>query len=312
MSKMAIGPYPSFSWSYSRNSSFKGCLREYYYNYYGYHFGWLKNADPEIQRIYRLKKLNSLYMVFGNAVQELTYHAFNRWKREETLPTIKQLETFLRKELNKAVVDSRNKAEFIRAPKKVLMLQESYYNEELPIDTIKTRIDSCTLNFLKSKSVQEILNSIEKIELIEVDNPKEFSEPMTFKGEQLFAIPDLLYKKGNQWIVVDWKTGREEDDHVQQIYLYVLYVHYRYGIPVENIEARIEYLLYGTNKEVDVYEEEVDWMEQTMAESMMKMKGYLADPFENKPKPMEVFEASPSTFKCKSCNFREVCSESVV
>ncbi|WP_181832990.1 PD-(D/E)XK nuclease family protein [Bacillus taeanensis] len=309
---MAIGPYPSFSWSYSRNSSFNGCLREYYYNYYGYHFGWSKNADPEIQRIYRLKKLNSLYMVFGNAVQELTFHAFNYWSREGRLPTIDQLESFLRKELNKAVADSRNKAAFIRTPKKVLMLHESYYNEELPIDTIKTRINCCTLNFLRSKSVQEIINNTEKIELVEVDNPKEFSEPITFKGEQLFAIPDLLYKKGDKWIVVDWKTGKEDDDHVQQIYLYVLYVHYRYGIDVENIEARIEYLLYGTNKDVDVYEEEVEWMEKKMSESINSMKNYLEDPVDNKPKHMESFQASPSSFKCKTCNFREVCVESIV
>ena len=69
--------YPEWSWSPSRAHMFNKCLREYYYNYYGSHNGWDYNSDEKSKLLYRLKKLKSIHMVFGNKIHNIAYQVIN-------------------------------------------------------------------------------------------------------------------------------------------------------------------------------------------------------------------------------------------
>ncbi len=57
-----------FSWSRSRDSTFKDCRRRYYFQYYGSWGGWEATADPETREIYILKQLKSRQMWAGEVV----------------------------------------------------------------------------------------------------------------------------------------------------------------------------------------------------------------------------------------------------
>ena len=48
-----------FSWSKSRDETFRECHRKYYFQYYGYWNGWKENADQRVRLTYVLKKLQT-------------------------------------------------------------------------------------------------------------------------------------------------------------------------------------------------------------------------------------------------------------
>ena len=57
-----------FSWSKTRDQTFRECLRKYYFQYYGGWGGWLKDADARIRQIYMLKNLYTRQMWAGDHV----------------------------------------------------------------------------------------------------------------------------------------------------------------------------------------------------------------------------------------------------
>ena len=48
-----------FSWSKTRDEIFKSCPRKYWFAYYGFWNGWLKDAPERARRIYVLKNLKT-------------------------------------------------------------------------------------------------------------------------------------------------------------------------------------------------------------------------------------------------------------
>ena len=48
-----------FSWSVSRDSTFRKCHRMYYYQYYGSWGGWESDADDITRTVYILKHLQN-------------------------------------------------------------------------------------------------------------------------------------------------------------------------------------------------------------------------------------------------------------
>jgi hypothetical protein len=53
-----VHPYPEFSWSQSRRSTFRECPRKYFWTYYGSHNGWLREAPAEARAAWRLTHPN--------------------------------------------------------------------------------------------------------------------------------------------------------------------------------------------------------------------------------------------------------------
>jgi len=59
-----------FSWSSSRDATFRECPRRYYFRYYGSWGGWSVSADPRTRKLYVLKQLRTRQMWAGAAVHE--------------------------------------------------------------------------------------------------------------------------------------------------------------------------------------------------------------------------------------------------
>ncbi len=58
----------TFSWSFSRHSTFEECPRKYWFNYYGAWGGWEYDAPAEARELYLLKKISNLHMLAGIGV----------------------------------------------------------------------------------------------------------------------------------------------------------------------------------------------------------------------------------------------------
>lgn len=298
-------PYPGWSWSPSRHQLFQECRRKYYYHYYASHNGWYADATPFARQAYRLKQMTNLYLVFGDAVHKMAeetvklYHNYGRvMATEEIVQRVRSL-------LNQAYKDSRDIEAWKQQPKQRMMLQEMYYVGGLSdsvTDTIKRRIPILADRLISSESMQHYMYA-DGCHLVELEqlNTIDLGDTM------IYVKLDFMYRQDGRYIIVDWKTGQEDERNDTQVRLYGWYVHENYGIPYEQIDIRTEYLLSGRCKLDAVTEDEMEHLISYVETSIAGMRSYLNDSALNEPKPMEAFEVTDDERKCRRCAFREMC-----
>jgi hypothetical protein len=297
-------PYPDWSWSLSRQNVLDECPRRYFYTYYASHNGWLKESSSESQVIYKLKQIKNLYLIFGESLHLLAEKIVKLIDNKCELPSDEEMVKELRGMLNKAYKDSLDSTLWASYPKKKTMLHEIYYHGRLPesvTNKIKERIYICVDNLLKTATIQDLQNSIstvveiEKLSTVYVQNTK------------VFVKLDLLYTLNSEWIICDWKTGYENEKNDIQAKLYAYYVHMQYGIPLEEVKIRTEYLLTKECSLDSVTLEDIAQLEKHIKESILKMQSMLFDEDGNVPLPSENFKPTTNPSNCLYCNFREIC-----
>ncbi|MFC5713194.1 PD-(D/E)XK nuclease family protein [Thalassorhabdus alkalitolerans] len=305
-----IKDYPEFSWSLSRHKTLMECPRQYAYQYYTSHNGWLKNAEPVSRHAYRLKKLTSLEMLFGSEVHDIIEEVITYYLKTERVPSEEQLTERVKDRMNRAFIHStRHLDDWLNKPKHWDMLHEIYYGESrLPSDKVskmKSRLEVVIAHFLSSRTFQDILNK-EKMQFIEAEN---FRHLMV--GQlKVFVVLDLVYKdkEQNKWIIVDWKTGKKSEEDPYQLALYALYLQEAFSIKdLDDIVIRNEYLLEGTYEEHQLSPVTLEKVQELMGMSVDRMFDYLEEPGINRPLSIESFEQTTDTRKCSRCNFLEFC-----
>lgn len=304
--------YPEFSWSMGRFKLLTTCERKYFYHYYGGHNGWeLWRAPQEQQEIYLLKKLNNKYSLSGDIVHKAIKNYINNSIVNSQEGGIdKNIDKYISEAINsfKMHIYSSKKYGSTWTPKikGFEMLQEFYYEEGLDNDEqiyISNNMRNCLNTFVNSKTLSEMMK--EDIEVIENDEDKiaEFYH----EGTKVYVKVDLLYKIGDKYVIVDWKTGKEDDEDENQVLLYSKYVSEIYDVDPSNIVCRLEYLKTGDNREFQFEREDIEDMNYLIQGNIAKMNEYLEDLTLNKPKPVETFSKCNNGIMCNNCNFRKKC-----
>ncbi|HWO97812.1 MAG TPA: PD-(D/E)XK nuclease family protein [Bacillus sp. (in: firmicutes)] len=308
-----IRDFPEFSWSYSRHKTWTDCARKYGYEYYFAHNGWLYDAPASAQYTYRLKKLVSLPILFGQAVHNVIENTIKQYAQKGCIPHLKELEQRVRIELRTAFLDSRDRGDqWFQKPNRYTMLFDMYYYGHLPekrVQEIHKHLNICLQNFLHSKSFRELTSS-EKIKVIE---PEKFRS-IEMNGVKVYAVMDVIYhdSENDKWVIVDWKTGKHSSDDIGQLAVYALYLMTKWDIPLEKIVVRNEYLLTGSCHTYHLTSHDIDAMMEQMNESVQAMATYQHDGETNEPVPLEQFEPTSHTFRCQRCNYKEICLDSAV
>ncbi len=298
--------YPVWSWSSSRKSTFDECKRRYFYNYYLSHNGWEEEVNEESKQAYRLKKLTGLHLMLGSAVHEAAEYACKVITSTGKLPEEGELIEIVRNLLNNAWVESRdNMNEWMTNPGKYKMLHEFYYNgkpDKKIIDKIKEKMEIVIPNMINSDSFGEIVKDSCEVKITE--NMDTFN----FLETPIYAIPDLVFERfDGKWVVVDWKTGKEHDSHLNQISVYSMYLREKHNISEDDIIGKIEYLLTGKSKEVLISSELLESARENIKESISDMKKALADPDNNIPMQKHEYPLAKHKRLCPWCNFYEMC-----
>lgn len=302
-----IKPYPEWSYSLTRDRVFQECLRKYYYHYYASHNGWLTESASELQiAAYRLKQLTNLYLHFGLSVHSICANAVTQWQKEGVVPSYATLNQRLRKMLNQAYLESRDKDAWRLRPNRRFMLAEMYYDgvlEQEEVAIIRERMRLCLENFLQSQTLMELTRG-EAADIIEMEQLNSF----VVHASKVYVSIDLLYRRPDgTWVIVDWKTGKEAPHDEEQLVLYALYVKETYGVPLERLELKTEYLLTGDTRAFQVKGQDIEVTVEKIGKRMEQMKRCLDDADRNRPKPMSRFTPQPSPGKCRRCHFREIC-----
>lgn len=286
------------------------CPRKYAYDYYVSHNGWLNyDVHPLSKQAYRLKKLLTLPILFGQITHEIADMIIKAFLTKKYIPTIDELIQIGRNKLNQAYLDSRDRYDYwYEKPNHYKMLFEMYYDGELDQEKVvdyRERLRIVLTNLIKSKTYQDItrrhhtmrFNQSEEFRYLIVDDVK------------VFVVLDLLYRDIEQgkWIIVDWKTGKESDDDRNQLALYALYLRKTFNVDVHDIEVRNEYLLTGTQKNYIVNENDIERVYKQIRSSIHLMKKYQMDILTNEPVPLENFEQTEYLNRCIRCNYKELC-----
>ncbi|MCG7408584.1 PD-(D/E)XK nuclease family protein [Paenibacillus sp. ACRRX] len=298
-------PYPDWSWSPSRHNLFEECRRKYYFHYYAAHNGWYLDAPPMARQAYRLKQMTNLYLIFGDAVHKMAEEAVKSYHHYGKIQEPEEIIKRIRFLLNQAYKDSKDIEAWTAQPKQRRMLHEMYYRGGLPpqlTETIKTRLPILVDRLLGSESLQHFMHA-DSCHLVELEklNTLDLGDTM------IYVKLDFMYRQAGRYIIVDWKTGQEDERNVTQLRLYSWYVHENYGIPYEQIDIRTEYLLSGQCKLDQVEEYEMNELAAYVETSIAKMRHYLSDTAANAPKSIMDFEVTDDERKCRRCSYREMC-----
>ncbi|MBS6041741.1 MAG: PD-(D/E)XK nuclease family protein [Clostridium baratii] len=308
-----IKEYPEKSWSISRVKTIKSCLREYYYTYYGSHRGWDPEASYEQKYSWRLKKLTNIWLAFGDvihkAIKNIIDFKKNNIDKEIDVDALKE---FVRTNLNIIVKQSSRKDSILRWNEypKGNMLLEYYYDGKLEredILEIKERIEQCVENIFESKTFFDI-NKGEYLDILEVDEGN--FDYFFHEGVKVFALIDLLYLDNDRNIViVDWKTGKQNEEDREQLLVYLLYVMEKYNVPVEKVKGRVEYLLQGEHVEYSFTNEDVEHIKNRISLEINVINALLVDENNNIPKDKDIFIMCNEDFKCNKCKYRRLCKK---
>lgn len=305
--------FPEFSWSTGRLKMLENCNRRYYYHYYASHNGWLWNANNLQKDSYLLKKLTNRYSLSGDIVHS-TIRDFieSIIVKKNTVISNELIERYIQNavmEFNMHVTMSKQHgSNWNTRIKSFKMMQEFYYNEDFDAKQEGYMIENitrCMNNFFISKTLDEM--SKKDIEIIENDETELSSFNHT--GIKVYAKLDLLYKIGDKYVIVDWKTGKEEEADYLQLLLYTKYVSLKYNVDVKDIICRVEYLKTNVSKEFTFNKEDIYQVNCLILGSVSSMIDLLEDAELNKAKSVENFSKCSDTEKCKNCNFRKLCNE---
>jgi CRISPR/Cas system-associated exonuclease Cas4 (RecB family) len=301
-----VKPYPEFSWSMSRHKTFFECKRKYAYQYYVSHNGWLYDSPISSQEAYFLKKLSNLPMYLGDLLHKAINILILQYRFKE-LPSLKNIEHYIRHNLNQAYKYSSNKQLWHQKPKDIPLLRELIYGEDIHKETIDGtvhRLNQCLGQLYRNTSFQDIIHR-KNMRLYESEQFHTFR----FNEVKVFIVMDLLFKdeENDKWIIVDWKTGKESKEDHNQLALYSLYLHEKYSIPHDKIEVRNEYLTSGEQRVHTIQTNNLDQVNEVMLMSISQMLQYVEDVEQNRPVALQQFEKSENPAKCAKCNFRKIC-----
>ncbi len=302
-----------FSWSKSRDSLFRSCLRAYYYHHYGAWGGWQEDAPAETRELYVMKGLASRAIWRGVVIHDVAERAIRamlqnqRWPLEEALAAA---EARMEKEVAASAAGGYRHGIWLEWGGRRIRfggLVEHYYGLPLPETAWREDlaiVDACVRNLYRSatfRRLQEVapdgIVSVEELESVDVE------------GTKVWVKLDVCVRgRSGEYVIIDWKTGMSHrpQEIALQLGIYGLFGSRRWGVPAERIAGFDVNLRQAVahNHTIDA-----DVLEKTAAyivDSAARMRALLKDPARNVAS-IEQFPMTTQTWKCKTCRFRKAC-----
>lgn len=296
-------------WSNSRESLLLECERKYCFTYESN--ARRNSRDPILRRIAELKSIKSIAMWKGDLIHEGVASWWSRLAngREIPLPTLKS-------ELSR-VAESRwnaSKGHASRGEITAEVLFEHMQGSAIGNEILDEAIDEAhsSLEVFLSFAV----SSGAKNEFLRAH--RRWVEPLPYGPEatsfitgklQVTTKVDLAIETPlGSFIVYDWKTGRDDADHDDQMDLYILWPHLTLGIPLERIEANVVNLRSGS-----IYTRSLDeFGKRARLAKLHRSSSYLESlvPRDtNWPEMLSAFNYSSHLSTCRRCQFQQLCGE---
>ncbi len=302
----------TFSWSFSAAADFDECRRRRFWSKYEMWGGWAKSASAQSQKAYLLNKMDNRFSIMGKAVEDSIMWILRQHQSGNEVSAEQAYEQIARPYLLQSWKDSQNKF-WQQNAKQFCNLREHYYEkfadkteEKEAVTKIREQVERCIKNFTE-KTLPRLKDIAPSQEILigASGDPENF----LFEGIKIYAIPDYVYRIGEQLFIIDWKAGKIKESHMKQVALYGLWANIKYHIPPENVTVAVEYLECGERIEARLTQNDLNDVKNRISESVGEMTEYLVD-FDRKRNaaiPQEEWELADDPCICEFCNFYELC-----
>jgi hypothetical protein len=294
----------TFSWSVSRDRTFRTCPRQYWFSHYGFWGGWEWEADGRTREIYVVKQLKSRAMWIGEVVHDCIKTSIENLSRGIPVLPVEEILGITRQRM-------RNDFRLSRAglyrenPKHACGLFEHEY--DVPVTDAEWRetadqVDRCLRNFYDSEAFAQ-LSRTASADFLEIERFSRF----LLDGVEVTVKMDCATRETDHVVVWDWKTGqRDGPDAPLQLACYAFYVHQAYGVPIHRVRMRRFELGRGVVYEDSIGERALDELLAYVRGSIADMRAVLDDPARNVTRE-ERFARVSRRDVCLRCNFLRVC-----
>jgi len=304
-----------FTWSASRNSTFRYCQRQYWWNYYGSWGGWSYDGPPRAREAYMLKNLANRWTWPGTIVHEAIEAILRRLLASASQPSLGFAGTGIEADMEVEAVTQRMREQWVesreghyrRRPKKRFGLVEHEYEVHLPKpkwQEVNDKARDSLRSFLTSDLFARIQASDPRRWL-----PIEKLDQFDFEGTGVWAVLDFAWRNDlGQVEIYDWKTGRVTPEaNKLQLGCYALYVGAKHDADPAQTTTHLVYL----GKEMHEFafsmnEKELADTRGEMRASIAAMRTRLIDKDGNVAR-MEDFPLTDDLEKCSVCAYRRLC-----
>jgi len=293
-----------FSWSKSRDETFRECLRKYYFQYYGSWGGWEKDGDERARSLYVLKNLQSRQMWAGSRVHAAIRHVLEHVRKGVPPPAEERMVEELIQAMREDFRASRAR-KYREQPIKTCGLFEHEYEVPVSDEEWKRNADhaaQCLRHFYAS-DVFKRLKALPAADWLDVEDLASFQ----LDGLKVLVQLDASCREDGRITIYDWKTGKIEAGRADlQFACYVMYAMEKWKVPAAGVTG-IEFNL-PTSTEIrhDVTVEQIETAKDHIRESADEMLFPLSDPEQNIAEE-DAFDFTEDERACKRCNFVKVC-----
>ena len=293
-----------FSWSKTRDEIFKSCPRQYWFTYYGFWNGWLKDASERTRKIYVLKNLKNRQAWAGEKIHNSIHRSISNIRRGIKVLSVEEIISITLNQMRNEFRSSRSK-NYWKNPKTCALYEHEYGIEvtDQQWKEMAQNVETCLKNFyasdiyagLKSQGKEGWLEA-EEFSYFQLDNIK------------INVIIDCAVKEGKGIIIYDWKTGKAlSEDLSVQLGCYSFYVMEKWDLPPDSLTV-VEYnLFFNKANSFSVTQGEIEGIKGYIQGSVKDMQSLLKDPENNIPLPEEQFTKVEDEQVIGRCNFRKVC-----
>jgi hypothetical protein len=287
-------------WSHSRAKTLEGCMRAYWYTYYGSWGGWKPDASKENRELWVQKKLQSIPSWLGTTVHQVAEHVLKRAQQGREVVEEEELELAL----DVAVQSIRDSEAGLGMafPAKYVHFQEHYYGIKTEWDGVLEELEGLLKNLFANRIFQRLQSVPERI--LEVEELHRFS----VDKDELWVSLDVLVEDGQGGgVIIDWKTGSfHEDATIQaQLGIYGLYASMVRNIPESKLKALYVNLRYDTETQATVSPAALTVAKATLRSSLSRMRGLVTA--ENEASRSDFPLIPEGSERCLTCNFRGSC-----
>ena len=293
-----------FSWSHSREASFRRCPRQYFFTYYGAWGGWDKRSDPRTRTLYVLKQLVRRAAWTGQVVHKCLHWILDTLRKTGAPPPE---EDALRNTLRRMNKDYQESGEglYWEDPKGVCALYDHEYEEDVTDEQWEQtmqRAAHCVSAFYVSPHFAAFAGdsssnwiSLEQLASFQVD------------GTKVYVQPDFARRVATGIEIYDWKTGKANKPATkEQLAVYALYAETAWKLSAEDTTSIEFNLSTGETFSTRTTREDTDAALSSIRTSIASMKSLLDDPATNRATE-ERFAMTDDESICRTCNFKRLC-----
>lgn len=303
MSKLEI----SFAWSDSRLKTFRECKYKYYLQYFLAWEGWLASAPEDKRKAYMLKNLTNMPMFIGSTVHDVIEQIIKKGRATGDWGNQESAKEAVLAALRRGWKQSVDK-EWENKVKGVVNLAEHYYNEKIDKEKLagqKQKALDC-IDAFYACSLFPVFRGLKPEDWLSLE---EFQKFQLSGGEEVTVKIDCGFRHNGEVTLCDWKTGKINDDVIEQLVTYAMYaIKQKWTDSCQNISIVPVYLAqFATTGEKAIPRLKVTMpMIKKQAGIIISEYPLLKQAHDNRDNP-EFFPKTDNDRVCTRCTFRGLC-----